>query len=117
MSDTVNTILVIFSIICTSTSQLLQKRIANQLTHKSNFEILKFYSFWISLCLLGLGFMSWLALLSQWPLSVAHPTLSANYILIVIFAKLYFKETISTQRYIGIFFILIGIIFIITGNI
>jgi drug/metabolite transporter (DMT)-like permease len=68
--------------------------------------------FWIGLLSLILMFIIWSAILSKIDLSVAVPIASFSYILVALVSILFLNETVSLLRWIGIFFILSGVIFV-----
>jgi drug/metabolite transporter (DMT)-like permease len=59
-----------------------------------------------------LMFIIWSAILSKIDLSVAVPIASFSYILVALVSILFLNETVSLLRWIGIFFILSGVIFV-----
>lgn len=64
------------------------------------------------LVLYGLSFLVWVKVLSQVDMSYAYPMVSIGYIIIMLFSYLLFKENITIVRLIGVFFIIIGVIFV-----
>lgn len=67
---------------------------------------------WCGLLLVFLVFIIWSTILSKIDLSVAVAVCSFSYILVPIAAIFFLHENIGILRWIGIFFILIGIIFV-----
>lgn len=59
----------------------------------------------------------WIYLLSRVPLSFAYPMLSTSYIIITIFSIFIFKEQVSLINWLGIFIIIIGVIFVTHGKV
>ncbi|MDR2268541.1 MAG: hypothetical protein LBD81_03795 [Holosporaceae bacterium] len=57
----------------------------------------------------------WIYLLSQYDLSFLYPITSLGFVMTAIAGCLFFSETISFGRGLGIFFILLGVIFIGKG--
>lgn len=51
----------------------------------------------------------WLFVLQKFPLSIAYPTLSLTYIVIVILSFFLFQEPITTQKIIGVLVIIFGV--------
>ena len=90
----------------------MQKKAAQHKEGQEGVLILKSASFWGALVFLGVGFATWLVVLSFWPLSIAYPVLGLNYVLVVVAAKLYFHEAVSFQRWCGIFVIILGLFFL-----
>jgi drug/metabolite transporter (DMT)-like permease len=68
--------------------------------------------FWIGLLSLILMFIIWSAILSKIDLSVAVPIASFSYMLVALVCILFLHETITLLRWLGIFLILIGVIFV-----
>ncbi len=65
---------------------------------------------WIGICAVLVIFVIWSTILSKIDLSVAVPVASFSYILVPICSIVFLKETISPLRWVGIIFILSGII-------
>jgi drug/metabolite transporter (DMT)-like permease len=57
-------------------------------------------------------FIVWSSILSKIDLSVAVPIASFSYILVALVSILFLHETITLLRWIGIFLILTGVIFV-----
>ncbi|KKW29140.1 MAG: hypothetical protein UY71_C0003G0035 [Parcubacteria group bacterium GW2011_GWB1_52_7] len=69
-----------------------------------------------ALFLYGLGFLSWVYLLSRNSLSFVYPVvLSLNIILIFVFSRLLFSETVSVLQMAGIAVIIAGIYLVFTA--
>ena len=69
-----------------------------------------------ALFLYGLGFLSWVYLLSRNSLSLVYPVvLSLNIILIFMFSRLLFHETVSMLQMVGIAVIIAGIYLVFTA--
>jgi len=54
----------------------------------------------------------WLVILSKLPLSIAYPVQSLSYVLAIIGASIFFKESISINQLIGLLLILFGVYWI-----
>ena len=67
---------------------------------------------WCGLLMVFLVFITWSTILSKIDLSVAVSVCSFSYILVPIVSIIFLHENIGILRWIGIFFILIGIIFV-----
>lgn len=67
---------------------------------------------WLGLLSVVLTFVIWSTVLSRVDLSVAVPVASFSYILIPIVSIIFLHEKISILRWSGIFFILLGVIFV-----
>jgi drug/metabolite transporter (DMT)-like permease len=68
--------------------------------------------FWIGLLSLIIMFIIWSTILSKIDLSVAVPIASFSYILVALVSILFLHETITLLRWMGIFLILTGVIFV-----
>lgn len=64
----------------------------------------------VGLGLFALSALSWLLVLSRVPLSFAYPFAGLVYVLITVFARFVLKESIPGLRWVGIVFIIIGIV-------
>jgi len=58
----------------------------------------------------------WLYLISRVPLSFAYPMLSISYIMVALAAVFLFGEKVSVINWIGIFVIMLGVVFIAHGK-
>jgi len=67
---------------------------------------------WLGLLSVVLTFVIWSTVLSKIDLSVAVPIASFSYILIPLVSIIFLQEKISVLRWLGVFFILIGVIFV-----
>ncbi len=54
----------------------------------------------------------WLIVLSREELSFVYPLIGTSYLLVVLFAKLYFHEPVSWVRWAGVSLISLGVIFV-----
>jgi drug/metabolite transporter (DMT)-like permease len=67
---------------------------------------------WLGLFSVILTFIIWSAILSKIDLSVAVPIASLSYILVPLVSIFFLHEKITALRWLGIFFILAGVIFV-----
>ncbi len=67
---------------------------------------------WLGILSVILTFIIWSAILSKIDLSVAVPIASLSYILVPLASSIFLHEKIITLRWLGIFFILSGVIFV-----
>jgi len=67
---------------------------------------------WVALLTVFLIFIIWSTILSKIDLSVAVPIASFSYILVPIASIIFLHEKIGLLRWAGIFFILMGVIFV-----
>lgn len=71
--------------------------------------ILRRPELYLALGSLGLGTAIWLVVLYQLDVSKAFPFVSLSQVLIVITARVFFRETVSLRRWVGVILIAIGI--------
>lgn len=67
---------------------------------------------WLGILCVALTFIIWSTILSKIDLSVAVPIASTSYILVPIVSIIFLHEKITLLRWSGIFFIIIGVIFV-----
>ena len=70
------------------------------------------FHLWLGLLCVVVIFVSWSTILSKIDLSVATPITSFSYIFVALCSWIFLHEYISPLRWLGIFFILSGIIFV-----
>lgn len=105
-------LLVSFSIACSCASQVFQKFAANDMQHHtgSALQLLIKPNVLLSILFLGLGLISWLLIISEMELSVAYPLMSIGYIVMLVVSHYLFNETITSRRWVGTGFIILGVI-------
>ncbi len=64
---------------------------------------------------LGISILLYIQVLSTLNLSVAYPTVSLGYVLVIIMSKVCFKEPISPTRWISVFIICAGVVLVGLG--
>jgi len=64
------------------------------------------------LALYGFSAVLWVILLSKLDLSVAYPSLSIGYVLVLLISALFLGEQVSAIRFVGILLIMAGIFFL-----
>lgn len=64
----------------------------------------------------GFALILLLLALRDGDLSIVYPILGTSYMWVLLIAKFYFKEYISLTNLVGVFIIILGIIFITQGN-
>lgn len=60
----------------------------------------------------AVAMLLWITILSRLPLSIAYPTLSLGYIVILIFSWKFLGEELSIMKVVGIILIILGIVFL-----
>ena len=106
------------TVLLTSVSQLLQKKAAMDISKPGESKpLLSNFSFVISGVLLGISIITWLQVLNTIDVSIAYPMLSLNYIVVLILARIIYKEKIPSQRWVGVFCIFAGVTVLASGQI
>ncbi len=110
------------SIIMGVTAQILMKYGMKSVGHINNlFSIKIIYMFFNVFVLSGIIFylismFFWINALSKIDLSAAYPFVSIGIIITVLLAAIMLSETITIQRWIGIFIIIIGVYIIVSTH-
>ena len=110
-------ILILFSLIFTTTGQWLQKIAANKAvvypgeTHLI-YRILIQRETWWAITSLAIGIVLWLSVLYFMEVSRAFPFLSLGFVLVMLVSHFHFKEVITRARWIGVGFIVAGIVMV-----
>lgn len=60
----------------------------------------------------GVSFLIWIKVLSKVELSYAYPMVSLGYVITMAFSYFVFKENISIMRFMGVGFIIVGVIIV-----
>jgi len=60
----------------------------------------------------GFSAILWLFVLKRFPLSIAYPSLSLTYILVLFISAVYFGESLSLLKFLGVFLIFGGVVLI-----
>ena len=106
--------LIFTSLAFTSCGQLLQKLAANKaelLSKRIPFVrrlFLQYETWWAIICL-GIGTIFWLLVLYYMEVSKAFPFLSLGFVVIMLISRFILDEVITTQRWLGVGFITLGI--------
>ncbi|WP_075180945.1 4-amino-4-deoxy-L-arabinose-phosphoundecaprenol flippase subunit ArnE [Pantoea sp. 1.19] len=99
-----NLLLILLVSLISCAGQLCQKQAARQ---QGRAAVLRWLA--LSLLLLGLAMLLWLWVLQRVPVSVAYPMLSLNVILVVLAARLLWREPVSARHWGGIALIVTGV--------
>ncbi len=110
-------LLVVVSVTFTTMGQILQKLAANKIKARLSdgkpiYTAVMTPYFLLGILTLGLGAFTWLLVLSRMELSLAYPMMSLGYVLVTLFSKYLFRETVPFHRWTGIATIIFGIILI-----
>lgn len=100
---------IIVTSLLTCLGQILQKKAALSVTRRA---IILWFG--LSILSLTLGMSVWLWVLQSTPVSQAYPMMALNFVWVTLAAKLIWKERITTGHWVGILFILSGVI-LLTG--
>jgi len=60
----------------------------------------------------GISAILWLFVLKSFPLSVAYPSLSLTYIFVLFLSAIFFNESLSLMKFLGVFLIFGGVVLI-----
>lgn len=71
-------------------------------------SLLQNWQFAVCGLLFGGSSILWMYIIKTFPLSVAYPMISLSYVFGMLAAILFFHETVSATRWIGMFFIMVG---------
>lgn len=102
-----NLLLILLVSILSCAAQLCQKQAAYLGTRHGKKTLILWLA--LSILLLGVAMLLWLAVLRVVPVSIAYPMLSLNFVLVAIAAKLIWRETYSLQQWIGTLVIVAGV--------
>lgn len=70
----------------------------------------------LAIFFLGVSFLAWLGVLSQWDVSFAYPLLSVNFVIMLLVAKYTFAESVNKRQWLGVVLIMLGVIIIAGGE-
>lgn len=73
-------------------------------------------SFWIGLTLMTSGFFALLGMLSVSKVSFVFPATALSYAVGTLGGKLFLGETVSTQRWLGVLLVCIGVVLVALGK-
>lgn len=90
----------------------LQLNFTGRYLIESMFSILRNIPVMCGIISYGVSFLLWIKVLSKVELSYAYPMVSIGYIITMIFSYFIFKENISFIRFLGVIFIIIGVILV-----
>jgi len=76
------------------------------------FSFLKNFKILLVIFLYGLGFLTWIFILTKFELSYVFPMLVIVYPLVMFFSWIFLKEDITTLRILGTLIIVIGVILV-----
>jgi undecaprenyl phosphate-alpha-L-ara4N flippase subunit ArnF len=64
----------------------------------------------------GISTLLYLQVLAKLELSLAYPTVSLGYVLIIILSRVFFKEPVSLTRWVAVLIICVGVVFVGMGS-
>lgn len=117
-----NYILLFFTLIATVGGQTILKFWVKTLYFPKNFSSGEIFSF-ITLSLINkytiasvlftsIWIITWLMVIQRMKLSIAYPFMSLSYVIVFLLSYFVFKENINFYQIIGLFFIILGVIFL-----
>ncbi len=112
-------ILLATSILLAVTGQLMMKKgmmavgafPINQLLSRLIPMFMNPYVFFGFACF-GLSSVFWLAVLARFEISMVYPMVSVAYVLVALFSMIFFKESVTLVRWLGIAIIIFGVVLI-----
>jgi len=115
----INYLILLISVLLAVVGQLLMKQGMNQfgafpVTQLLNRLIPMFFNPWVFAGLVSFGLSSvfWLVVLSRLDLSFAYPMVSLAYVVVAFASIIFFKESVTLIRWIGIIVICFGVFLI-----
>lgn len=57
-----------------------------------------------------LASLAWMAAMTKFDLSYAYPFMSLNFVIVLLFSAMLLKEPLTTAKFVGIIFIIVGTI-------
>lgn len=102
------------SVVLTAVSQILLKIGVDTQFVSPWYTTSNFFAFWIWLGILAIigSLFSWLFALKSVPLIIAFNLAATNHIMVAIGSWFFLGEAISSQRWIGIFLVALGVFFV-----
>lgn len=101
------------TIALTVTGQAMQKQLAMDAHGQTSTGKLHYYLgrplFWGAIASLAVAMLVWLVVLSRLPVSKAYPLLSANYVVMLVVARGWFRERVPPARWLGAGLIVAGV--------
>ena len=118
-------LVILCSVMMAALAQLTLKKGVDRVTHENNgkaivlghpvesaIRVAKEPLIWGGLALFGLSAAIWIVVLSRVSLSFAYPFAALTYVIILLFDRFVLHETIPTLRWIGVGFVVTGILVI-----
>ncbi|MBE5254228.1 MAG: 4-amino-4-deoxy-L-arabinose-phosphoundecaprenol flippase subunit ArnE [Enterobacterales bacterium endosymbiont of Blomia tropicalis] len=102
-----NLLLILLVSLLSCAAQLCQKQAAHLGARRGKKKLLMWIA--LSLLLLAVAMLLWLAVLHVTPVSVAYPMLSLNFVLVALAARLFWQETYTLQQWLGIIVMIAGV--------
>jgi len=104
---------VIFSVILLSLGQILFKLTSKDLvlSFPAFFQSLLNMNLFFALLIYFLATILWLIILNTTPLKWSYPFLALTFIIVPIMSNFLLNETLSSNTFLGAFFIIIGVLF------
>ena len=111
-------VLYVLTVTLTCAGQVMQKLAAREWHVQGGGPIvlIRRGTFWIAVACLGAAAACWLSLLQRWQVGQAYARLSVNYIVMMLLARLLFRERLFARHWIGSAFIVAGVALMSTGR-
>ena len=110
----------IATLACTLASQIAQKKLSERFVLVGVDNTLAFYLrerlFWFALAMLAVALVCWIVVIDIWPIGIAYPLLSINYVLMQFASRTLFSEEISPRRWVGVLTITSGVALVAGGG-
>jgi multidrug transporter EmrE-like cation transporter len=107
------------AILLSVTGQLLLKF---GMSRRPEFRLLEITSLWHNWPVLlgfgcyGLSVLFYFKVLAQLELSLAYPTVSLGYVLVIVLSRILFKETVRPMQWMAVMIICVGVVLVGLGS-
>ena len=109
-------LLILIALSFLTTGQLLQKLGADRAVRDDRVGLIsrlfRRVEVWWALACMGLGTGTWLLVLYRMDVSKAFPFLSLQFVIVILIARLYFHEIVVGKRWMGVGFIVAGVLMV-----
>ena len=108
--------MVLLADLLTCSAQIFYKIAADRLVFTNALSYLTNYPFIIGLFLYGAAGFMLIKALEKGEVTFLYPFFAATYVLVLLFSRFIFKETITPHKWIGVIAIMIGVTLISLGS-
>ncbi|MFJ5160246.1 4-amino-4-deoxy-L-arabinose-phosphoundecaprenol flippase subunit ArnE [Pantoea sp. NPDC088449] len=102
-----NLVLILLVSVLSCAAQLCQKQAAYLGSRQGKKRLILWIA--LSVLLLGVAMLLWLMVLRMVPVGIAYPMMSLNFVLVALAARLIWRETFTSQQWIGTLVIMAGV--------